>query len=33
MWKTPVVEIVDFSTLATARIDSNAQGCDHISCC
>lgn len=33
MWKSPVVEVIDFSTFATARSDSNAVGCDHISCC
>ena len=33
MWKTPVVEVIDFSTFAFFSVNSNALGCDHISCC
>ena len=33
MWKTPFVEIIDFSSFTTFSDSSNAVGCDHMTCC
>lgn len=33
MWKTLIIEIIDFVDFSTFTDNSNAVGCDHMSCC
>lgn len=33
MWKSPFVEIIDFSLFSMFNDSSNAVGCDRMTCC